>query len=441
MMEDKSENMNTVCIVGRPNVGKSSLFNRIIGMRRAIVYQESGTTRDRLFCRMEWMRARFSLIDTGGFMPKTQDRISELVKKQIHQAIDESTAIIFVCDVTSGILPFDEELAVLLRKSNKRIFLAINKVDNEKLVDNVNDFYNLSMGKPYPVSALHNKGIGELLDSLVEYIGPSSGEDKDEGNFIRIAILGRPNVGKSSYFNSLINQERVIVDEVPGTTRDSIDIYFKHNDTEFIIIDTAGIRHKRKIKEAVDVYGILRAKETMSRSDAVIVLIDGYDGLRKDDMKILDMISREGKGCVLVVNKWDLVKNVPMETYKKALLNRAVFLRDFPIAFVSCLVKRNVLQPIELIKKVIENSRRRISIKKLEALNAELRRIRLPCGKRGSLVKFNHIAQIGITPPRFLVFINDARLASEEFDNFLKRELRLRFDFFGVPIVIEYRTK
>ena len=290
-------NLPIVAIVGRPNVGKSCLFNRLFGKRKAIVSQTSGITRDRLYARITWQGGYLTLVDTGGIDISQRDRISNLVKNQARTAIEEADVILFVCDITTGVTPLDQEIAAILHKKrkNKEILLVVNKADNERLYGREFDFYRLGLGKPYLVSAMHGLGIGELLDDIAVKAGLSGHELEDE--MVKVAIVGRPNVGKSSFLNCLLGEERVIVDHRPGTTRDAIDTYLKRDGTHLVLIDTAGIRHRTKIKEAVEVYSVSRARQSIRRSDLGLVLIDGMTGLTRDDLRIFRLVIDEGRSC------------------------------------------------------------------------------------------------------------------------------------------------
>lgn len=419
-----------VAIVGRPNVGKSSLFNRIIRARKAIVYRETGTTRDRISQEVIFNTKRFILTDTGGFIQEGKGRLLKLIKEQIKKAISESDVLLFVCDGQAGPVSQDFELAPVLRKSNKKIFLVVNKVDNQKIEQGVLDFYQLGLDRPYAVSALHDIGIDELLHDVVKEF-PAQGLEGKKAVPIRAAIIGRPNVGKSSFLNRLLKEERVLVDETPGTTRDTVDTCLKEGESEFILIDTAGLRHKRKITEAVDVYSIMRTKEAIKRSEVCLVLIDGYEGLRSDDLKILELVVREGKCCMLCVNKWDLVKGPTQAEYKEMIYKRANSLKKYPILFTSTKTGFNVYNSLGLIKEVIGNSKTKIPTPQLNrALNSS--RLRGP-------LRIHYITQTGIQPPAFLIFVNDPRIALEEHKNFLENLLRRNFGFFGAPIQLKFR--
>lgn len=428
----------SVCIVGRPNVGKSTLFNRMIGKRMAVVHQTSGTTRDSIEGIYKKGTDAFRLIDTGGFLKNSKDKISSLVKKQIEEYIRESDILLFLCDVKSGPVALDEDVVSILRKSSKKVFLLVNKVDSRLLEEDVYDFYQLGLGSPYPISAMHNRGIDAVVKDLLKIIGTT--DHQDEPIASKIAITGRPNVGKSYFLNTLLKKERVIVDTTPGTTRDPIDTYFKKDGKLFILIDTAGMRHKRKVKDAVDVYSMSRSREAIERSDVSFLLIDGYDGLRNDDVRIFNYITDAGKCCIIVVNKWDLVRNIQMAAYKDAILRKTPSMIDYPIIFASAKTARNVLSCVDMVKYVTDSADRRIETGELNKFFMYIKSSAIRVGKRRP-PKISYIVQTGTRPPSFLIFVNDPKLVSEDYSNFIKRNLRKRYNFYGTPIKIIYRRK
>ncbi len=431
----------TVCIVGRPNVGKSTLFNRIIGRRKAVVHETSGTTRDRHEEMFELDEQTFKLIDTGGFMKSSGDRIMHMVKRQIENAMEDADLLLFVCDAKDGLTPQDEELAPILRKMSKNVLMVVNKVDNKKMEDDVYDFYQLGLGEPHPISAIHNLGIDSLLADIVKIFGvDSKREGKDERLIYKIAIAGRPNVGKSLFLNTLLEKERVIVDDAPGTTRDSIDTYFEKDGLLYLIIDTAGIRHKRKVKEVIDVYSMSRSHEAIERSDTTFLMIDGYDGLRNDDVRIFSFAIASGKCCIIVVNKWDLVKNIEMSIYKDAIIRKLPTADKYPIVFASAKTSRNVISCIDKVKHVVSNAGKRVSLDDLYKFLGALKRSSVRVGMKRP-IKLHYIVQTDVKPPTFLFFVNNARNVPGHFTNFIENELRKKFDFCGTPIRINYRKK
>ena len=433
----KQDKFPAVSIIGRPNVGKSTLFNRVIGRRMAVVHETSGTTRDSNEALYKKGSRSFRLIDTGGLLKRDSDRLSSMIRQQIEDAIKEADMLLFLCDAKTGITTEDQEIVKLLRKNKKQVILAVNKVDNKEMEDGVYDFYRLGLGEPYPVSAAHNRGIKSLIGEIIEGLSSLERSGKEEKAVYKIAITGRPNVGKSSFLNMLLNKERVIVDEKPGTTRDSIDTYFKVNDTVYLLIDTAGIRHKRKVKEAVDVYSMSRSKEAIERSDVSFLLIDGYDGLRNDDVRIFDFIVKSNKCCCVVVNKWDLVKNMQMAKYKNAMVRRTPSIDHYPIVFASAKTGRNILSSIDMVKYIVANSDQRFETKDLNKCLTQMKR--LPAGRKSP--KISYMVQTDIRPVTILLFINDCRLVTENFTNMVRSVLRKSFNLYGTPIRIEYKDK
>ncbi len=430
----------TVCIVGRPNVGKSTLFNRIIRSRRAVIHETSGTTRDRVEAAYKDSAtgSGFRLVDTGGFLKATPDRMSSLVKKQIQHAISGADILLFVCDIRAGVTPQDEELLPIIRKSSKKTFLAVNKADNRSFEENLYDFYRLGLGNPYPISAAHNRGINTLIEDILKSL-ESAKKGETEKVVYKIAIAGRPNVGKSFFLNTLLNEERVIVHNAPGTTRDSIDTYFRREGSLFLLIDTAGIRHKRKIKEAIDVYSIMRSKEAIKRSDTTFLLIDGYDGLRNDDVRIFDFIVKSGKCCVIVVNKWDLAKRIEMADYKNAMIRKTPPLQNYPIIFASAKTGRNVLAAADMVKYVMANTDTKIETRRLNDFLLKMKRVSRKLTKR--IPKLCYMVQTETRPPAFLIFVNDTKLVTKEFSSFFERSIRRDFMLLGSPLRLAYRRK
>ena len=352
-MEDK---LPVVSIVGRPNVGKSSLFNRVVGRRHAVVEAREGTTRDRIEAPIKIKNRDLILVDTGGFIAHGNDEMSTLVKIQIEKAIFSSDMLLFVCDGEKGFLSLDMDMAALLRRSGKKILLVVNKIDNEKRKDILYDFYEMGLGDPFGISCLHDKGIKNLLNEVSKIVPKRSEVQIEKNHPIKITIAGRPNVGKSSFLNKVLDEERVIVHEKPGTTRDSIDTYFNKDGILFLLVDTAGIRHKRKVKTAVDIYSMMRARDSIDRSDITLVLIDGMEGVTNDDIKIFEYVREQGKGCAIIVNKWDLVKEIEQKRYENAIIRRWPAAKHFPISFVSAVTGRGVLNAFNLVKTIKTNS-------------------------------------------------------------------------------------
>lgn len=428
-----------VAIIGRPNVGKSSLFNRIIGHRKAIVEPSRGVTRDRLVAQVKKRGYLFSLIDTGGFAPYQKDRIAKLVTGQARQAINEAEIIILVCEATTGLTDLDKEIAQLVRQANKPAILTINKADNEKLESSTGEFYSLGMGEPLCVSATQGRGIDQLLEKIIEYL-PSPVKKKTE-TAVKVAVVGRPNVGKSSFVNRLLEEERIIVDDKPGTTRDAIDTEFTLDHKHYILIDTAGIRRKSKIKTNIDLYSLSRTEEAINRCDVALVLIDAEQGLTSEDIKIIGLVLQKYKGCVLALNKWDLVKDILPEDYEQHLRLRLKFINFVPIIFISALTGKKIKKAIQLVAKVEENTRFKISTSLLNNLWGELCEQNPPPAVEGKRPKIYYATQTGIKPPTFLCFSNYPKLIRKSYTSFLENNLRQKFGLLGTPIKIQYRLK
>jgi GTPase len=427
-------NLLKIAIVGRPNVGKSSLFNRIVGARKAIVEATSGTTRDRLHADIRWKGKSFTIIDTAGFETAAGGDMAELVLKQIRHGVEEADIIIFVTDVIAGIVPQDRDLASMLRKTSKKVYLVVNKVDRESDMVKMMEFFELGLGEPYAVSAMHGRGIEKLCNDLAGGIEKSDAVDIPES--VKVAIVGRPNVGKSSYLNSILSAERVIVHSIAGTTRDAIDIDFKYKDRDYVLIDTAGIRHNAKIKEASDFYGSVRSNETIKRCDVAIVLIDGYEGLTKDSIRIIDLCLEEGKALIIAVNKWDLVKEVEMSKYKDRLVLNMNVIKDIPVIFTSCKTGRNVKSSLDIIWSVYEKSKTRLAPDKLRDILKSLNKS-IEISSKGKEFKF--LKQECIMPPEFHLGIRHPKDVSDNLKRYVENFLRKSYDFEGVPIRVHYK--
>jgi len=367
-----------------------------------------------------------------------KDKLVGLIEKQIRAAIHQADILIFVCDAKSGITPLDLEISQLVRRTNKRVILAVNKVDNETLKEACLDFYQLGIGEPYPISAMHGVGVENLLNIATKQLTPT---DEFKEADIKIAIVGRPNAGKSSFLNFLLKQERVIVDDKPGTTRDSVDTHFSLSNTSFLLIDTAGITHKKKLKDSASFYSVSRSYQSIRRSDICIVLIDGFEGLRIDDLKILDYICKQQKGCVVAINKWDLVKNLSADDYKELLQSKANFVRFAPVVFTSALEGRNIAKTINLAKNIFEIRKQRLDTKRLNNMLTSLKYFKpfVKGAKKSKKINLKFITQTNIEPPTFLIFTNDATAARKQLGNFIENRIRERFDFTGTPIKIEFR--
>ena len=440
-----------ICIVGRPNVGKSSLFNCLLGERRAVVVEQSGTTRDRAEAVIGISGADVKIVDTGGYIPEDRDEISLQVKEQIYRAMEEASVILMVTDTIAGVSPLDKEMCGLLRKFSKNVILVANKTDNDKLKDDAMEFYQLGFGEPVPVSCLHRRGLREIRKRVAESVravlhesgpGEDTPELRDEPRRLRIAVVGRPNVGKSSFINSLLKNNRVIVSDIPGTTRDSIDTSFRYNDEDYVLIDTAGIRHKRKIKSAVDTYSVMRSLESIERSDVVFLLLDAACGITKDDMGILDHIEESGKACLLVVNKWDLTENVQgvtMGDYEKHLVYASSRLSKFPVTFVSSLSGKNVPDSLMVARVLDSNLDMKVSTPFLNRIfeNADPSRVPVPRSKKRP--NFLYVIQSGQRPVEFKYFVDDPRSVLSAHIHFIENRLRESLPLKGIPVKIEIR--
>ena len=455
-----------LAIVGRPNVGKSSLFNSIVGARKAIVESSSGTTRDRIHAEIKWKGKSFTIIDMAGFDPSAprrrsgsmpssveasassgsnpehdkgfddagQGEMSELVLKQLRKGVEEADAIIFVTDGAAGIMPSDRELSSMLRKTSKKIYLTVNKIDSESDAHRALDFYELGLGEPYAISAMHGRGIDKLCDDMVKSMERSAQSVSVAG--VKVAIVGRPNVGKSSYLNALISEERVIVHTIAGTTRDAVDINFNYKERDFVLIDTAGIRHNPKINRAADFYGGVRSEEAIGRSDVAIMLIDGYEGLMKDDARIIDLCLTKGKPLVIAVNKWDLVKETEMSKYNDRLVEEMSGIRNVPTVFISAKTGRNVNDSLDTIWSVYERANATIPSEKLAETLKALNAAPQIYGKK---IKFKCLVQASSAPPEFVVGIVSASSLNDNLQRFVENFIRKAYDFKGVPIRIRYR--
>ena len=431
-----------LAIVGRPNVGKSTLFNRIIGARDAIVHEEPGVTRDRHYATTEWTGKSFTVIDTGGYVPDSSDVFEQAIREQAEIAINEASAVIFLVDVTTGITPLDEELARILRKSNKKIHLVVNKVDNEKREADAAQFYRLGLGEPICASALLGRNIGDFLDQVTTNFS-TDGLRIEEDRRLQLAIVGKPNVGKSCLVNALLGQPRNIVTDIPGTTRDSIDSILKFQKEEIVLIDTAGLRRKSRIKESVEFYSTLRALKSVDRCDVAILMVDVEAGVDKQDLRILERIAERHRGVVLAANKWDTVeKNDQTAAGYERVLREMLRIYDYvPIVFISALTKQRIYKVIEVAKNVFQEQNKRIATNKLNNLLRKDIQIYPPSSKTGKEIKIKYITQVKTNPPAFAFFVNEPTLIEERYRRFLERKIREHFGFVGVPLSLYFQRK
>ncbi len=426
--------LTKVAIIGRPNVGKSSLFNRIVGSRKAIVESASGTTRDRIHADIKWKGKNFTLIDMAGFEGETGKDMSGLVQKQIRKGLEEADLLLFVTDGREGITPRDRDMASMLRKASKKIYLVVNKIDSDKDQDKILDFFELGLGEPYAVSAMHDVGVDKLCADIIQNIEKPS--ENIESDAVKVAIIGRPNVGKSSYLNAILNEERAIVHSTAGTTRDAIDTDFSYNDRDFVLIDTAGIRHHPTLNRAADFYAGVRSEEAITRADVAIMLIDAHEGLMKDDARIINHCMTEGKPLVIAVNKWDLVKAVEMSEYTEKLGYEMPAIRNMPIVFISCKTARNIKLSFDTVISIYDRARAAIEPDKLdETLNA----INSAPQIHGKKIKFKVLVQEGSCPPAFILGGGNSGSMTDNMKKYIENFIRSSHDLKGVPIRVRYR--
>lgn len=433
-----------VAIVGRPNVGKSTLFNIFANSRISIVEDTPGVTRDRLYADTEWLDNEFMMVDTGGIEIMNTDKIAVSIRQQAQIAIAEADVILFVCDARAGITHEDAEVAKMLRQSKKPIVLAINKADSPKQEMEIFEFYNLGIGEPIPVSAANHLGLGDLLDAVVEKFPETSayGEDGNEDE-IKVALIGRPNVGKSSIFNTLVGEERSIVSDVAGTTRDAIDTPIIREGQKFLFIDTAGMRRKARIDEPIEKYSIIRSLRAVDRSDVVLMVIDAIDGVTEQDKKIAGYAHEAGKGIVLVVNKWDLYDkdNTSTLRYTENLRRELVFMQYAPVVFVSAMTKQRIHRLPEVIHYVAEQNAMRISTSVLNQVVEDAIAINPPPTEKGQRLKILYATQVKIKPPTFVIFVNEPEIMHFSYQRYLENKLREAFGFEGTPLQMIIRGK
>lgn len=431
-----------MAIVGRPNVGKSTFFNRLMEQRQAIVHDISGVTRDRQYGIADWNGKTFNVIDTGGFVPASEDVYEKEIRKQVVVAMDEANSIFFMVDAATGITDFDDAMANILRKSKKPVFLVVNKVDNHERMLEAAEFYSLGFEKTFFVSSMTGSGTGELLDALAVLI-PETPADAEEKTLPRFAIIGQPNVGKSSLLNALIGTERTIVSDMAGTTRDTIHTHYKLFQKDFILIDTAGIRRKAKVHEDLEFYSVIRAIKAIDEADVCLLLIDAQKGIAAQDLDIYSLAARKGKGIVVLVNKWDLVEkqtNTARE-YEKELRNRLAPFNDVPILFISAKTKVRIYKVIETALEVFENRQKKITTSELNKTVLKAIEAYHPPVVRGHPVKIKYITQLPTSIPSFAFFCNFPDDIKQPYKNYLENQLRDKFNFRGVPLRLFFRKK
>ncbi len=432
-----------VAIVGRPNVGKSTLFNKIVGKRIAIVEDTPGVTRDRIYSEAEWIGRKFILIDTGGIEPDSKDEILSQMRTQAQVAIENSDVIILVVDVKEGMTATDKDVANMLLKSGKPLVLACNKSDSPGEPPlQMYDFYNLAIGEPIPVSGIHGMGVGDLLDEAVKYFPENNADDEDE-EIIKVAIVGKPNVGKSSLINRILGEQRVIVSPIAGTTRDAIDTYYTHGEDKYLFIDTAGMRRKGKIDESIERYSVIRSLSSVDRADVVIIMIDAAEGVTEQDTKIAGYAHENGKACLIVVNKWDIIKKETktMDNYRLEVQEGISYMTYAPILFISAKTGQRVDKLFEMIKYVSNQNSMRISTGMLnDVLNEATAKVQPPSDK-GKRLEIDYGTQASIRPPTFVLFVNEKKLAHFSYIRYIENQLRATFGFEGTPIRFMIREK
>ncbi|WP_297631766.1 ribosome biogenesis GTPase Der [uncultured Clostridium sp.] len=431
-----------VAIVGRPNVGKSTLFNRLAGHRISIVEDTPGVTRDRVYAQAEWLNYNFTMIDTGGIEPERNDIIVKQMRRQANIAIETADVIVFIVDGKEGVTAADEEVASMLRKSKKPVVLVVNKVDSLKEEENGWEFYNLGIGDPITISASQGLGLGDMLDRVVEGFPKNAGEE-DEDEYIRIAMIGKPNVGKSSLINRLLGEERVIVSNVPGTTRDAIDSYLETEEGKFILIDTAGLRRKSKVKEEIERYSVIRTYTAIERADVCILMIDAEEGITEQDEKIIGYAHEMRKAIMVIVNKWDLIEkdDKTLDNYKKDLQSKLKFLSYAEYLFISALTGQRSHKVLQVARKCYDNYSKRISTGILNDVVNRAVLMKEPPTVGIRRMKIYYATQVATKPPKFIFFVNDSNATHFSYQRYLENQLRESFDFEGTGIQIEYRER
>ena len=432
-----------VALLGRPNVGKSTLFNRILRRREAIVDDQSGVTRDRKYQSADWAGVAFDLIDTGGYVPGSKDIFEKAIREQIHYAMDEADVIVLVVDVTTGITALDEEIAHILKKGQSRVIVAVNKIDNEYRESDLGEFYRLGLGEPYSISAISGRSMGDFLDAIIEMLPRKMQVKEEESGAIRLAVLGRPNVGKSSYVNAILGLDKQIVTPIPGTTRDAVDTLFRYKEKELILVDTAGLRKRAKVKENVEYFSTVRSYRALEKCDVAIVLIDATQPVADQDQKILQSAAEAGKGIVLGVNKWDAVEKDSTTAHKieKDIQETLKDLAYIPIMFISVLDKIRVFRLLDMALSVYEECRREVPTAELNQLLRAVIEKNHPPAYGTKWVKINYVTQTRSNPPQFTFFTNEPLGIKANYRNYLENQIRVQYGFAGVPIRLRFRQK
>lgn len=432
-----------VAIIGRPNVGKSTLFNALAGERISIVKDYPGVTRDRIYADVKWLNTQFTLIDTGGIEPDSKNEMFAYMREQAQIAIDTADVIIFLVDVRQGLVDADSKVADMLRRSNKPIVLVVNKVDNfEKLMPDVYEFYNLGIGDPIPISASSKLGFGDMLDEVVKYFKTTYDADEEDDR-PRIAIIGKPNVGKSSIVNKLVGDNRVIVSDIAGTTRDAIDTPIRRNNKEYILIDTAGLRRKSKVKEDIERYSIIRTVMAVERSDVAVLVIDATEGVTEQDAKIAGIAHERGKGIIIAFNKWDLIEkdNNTVKKYTSDIKEILSFIPYAEVIFISAMTGQRLNKLFDIIEKVIQNQNLRISTGVLNEILAEAIALQQPPSDKGKQLRVYYITQVAVKPPTFVIFVNDSKLMHFSYLRYIENKIREAFGFAGTSLKFFIRER
>lgn len=433
---------NIVAIVGRPNVGKSTLFNRLFGERQAIIDDTSGVTRDRIYGSSEWNGKTFTVVDTGGFVKHSEDVFEKAIRQQVKLAIEEASAIVFMVDVTTGITDLDEQIADHLRRSKKPVYLAVNKVDNHQRMLLANEFYGLGFDNTYFLSSMSGTGVGELLDDVVELFEKRENEET-EHQMPQIAIIGQPNVGKSTLLNALLGEERNIVTDIPGTTRDSIHTVYNKFGKNFLLIDTAGIRRKTKVHEDLEFYSVIRAIKSLEECDVCLLMIDAQHGIEAQDSNLFNLAIKKHKGILILVNKWDLEEKETntLYNYEKSLQHKLAPFNDVPILFISALNKQRIFQVVETALDVCERRKQKIKTSDLNEFLAEALEKSPPPSYKGKLVKIKYVTQVPTPYPAFAFFCNNPDYVQNNYKQYLENQLRARYNLKGLPISMFFKEK
>ena len=432
-----------IAIVGRPNVGKSMLFNKLVGQRLSIVEDTPGVTRDRLYAEAEWRNRKFDLVDTGGIEPSADSQILAFMRQQAEIAIQHATVILFVCDIKTGLTASDQEVANMLLRSQKPVVLAVNKMDQVGITNpDIYEFYNLGLGDPIAVSAVHGHGTGDLLDACMEYFPPED-EEEEEDDVIKVAVIGKPNVGKSSLVNRILGEQRVIVSDMAGTTRDAVDSYFENQKGKYLFIDTAGMRKKSKVDDRIEKFSVLRATMAIERADVCLILVDANEGDTEQDTKVAGLAHEAGKACIIVVNKWDAIEkdDKTMDHMRQDIRRDLSYMTYAPIVFISALTGQRVDRLFDLINYVNDQASLRITTGMLNTVLADATARVQPPTDKGRRLKIYYMTQIGIKPPHFVCFCNDAKLFHFSYQRYLENQIRSTFGLEGTPVRLTIRQK